>query len=67
MTYSSRVMTIISSLEMNLKILLLKTEKLRKDEDLGCSIQLWLIEKRVFEKVVFYVNKGNIMYISSRV
>ena len=52
---------------MNLKILLLKTEKLRKDEDLGCSIQLWLIEKRVFEKVVFYVNKGNIMYISSRV
>ena len=52
---------------MNLKILLLKTEKLRKDEDLGCSIQLWLIEKRVFEKVVFCVNKGNIMYISSRV
>ena len=42
---------------MNLRILLLKTENLSNflRPDLSCSIQLWLIGKKSFEKVEFCV------------
>ena len=54
---------------MNLRILLLKTEKFSGFLRLGSRLFHSIIvdgKKRLL-KVVFYINKGDIMYISSRV
>ena len=55
---------------MNLSIFLLKTKKLSDFLRWGCRLFHSIMfdgKKRVFEKVVFCVDKGDIMYISSRV
>ena len=57
------------SLEMRqIPLRLWRHGRWRWSNELGCFIQLCLMEKKsFFEKVVFYINKGNIMYISSRI
>ena len=55
---------------MNLRLLLLKTEKFLDFLRWGSSLIHSIMvdgEKEFLKKIVFSVNKGGIMYISSRV